>query len=407
VVELLIANKADVNAFNQHFTPLHAAVLNHHQDVADLLIASNAQVAIFDAAAGGYVEDVKAQLKANPSLASATDDNGWTALDFGARNGHKDVVESLLAYKADVNAKTKIGMTPLQVAFAFSGSARPAANQQGSTDTDYEGIAELLIANGADVTGRNRNGMTALHYAASAGFANLIKELLDRHADVNAKDNLGRTPLDMAAANGRMNVVELLVAKGADMDAKDKAGLMALKEVEKKVQTRSASSAYEYEVDGLVNQTITQFNGTNLHASASFTVYVRDCSWLIATTETNEAGGMVAREIGSTNGTEIYECTHGLGGFGPMMGQIESNNIPVGEQDSAVVGHLWLMFASQCYWPNLNSDQLTPIYDWRASVAAASIGFGNHQKVSADWELLNGLGSLLAGGPVFGRAEPH
>src|SRR5450432_1933045 len=53
VAELLIANKADVNAFNQNFTPLHAAVLNHHQDVADLLIASNAQVSIFDAAAGG------------------------------------------------------------------------------------------------------------------------------------------------------------------------------------------------------------------------------------------------------------------------------------------------------------------------------------------------------------------
>src|SRR5471032_627403 len=77
VVELLVANKADVNAVNQHFTPLHAAVLNHHQDVADLLIASNAQVTIFDAAAGGYVEIVKTQLKADPSLAAATDDSGW------------------------------------------------------------------------------------------------------------------------------------------------------------------------------------------------------------------------------------------------------------------------------------------------------------------------------------------
>jgi len=107
--------------------------------------------------------------------------------------------------------------------------------------------------------------------------------------DVNAKDNSGRTPLDMAAQHGRMDVIELLVARGADMDAKDKAGLMALKEAEKKVQTRSSSSGHEYEVDGLVNQTMIQFNGTNLHASASFTVYVRDCGWMIATTETNEA----------------------------------------------------------------------------------------------------------------------
>jgi len=105
VVELLIANKADVNAFNQHFTPLHAAVLNHHQDVADLLIASNAQVTIFDAAAGGYIEIAKAQLKANPALATATDDSGFTALHSAARNGHKDVVELLLGYKADVKQK--------------------------------------------------------------------------------------------------------------------------------------------------------------------------------------------------------------------------------------------------------------------------------------------------------------
>jgi len=349
---------------------------------------------IHDAAKSGDLEQVKALLKADPNLVFIQDNSGWTALHFGARNGHKDVVELLLANKADVNAKTKIGMTPLQVALAFSSNARPAASQQGLTNTDYEGIAELLIAKGADVTSRNNGGMTVLHYAASAGFTNLIKELLDRKADVNAKDRNGRTPLDLAAANGHMDVVDLLVDRGADMDAKDKAGLIALKDAEKKVQTHFPSSGHEYEVDGLVNQTMIQFNGTNLHASASFTVYVRDCGWMIKTVETNEIGGIVAREIGSTNGAEIYECSHGLGGSGPMMGQIQSNNIPVGEQDSAVVGHLWLMFASQCYWPTLNSDQLTPIYDWRASVGAASSVFGNRGKVSADWELLNGPGSL-------------
>src|ERR1051325_8493149 len=56
VAELLLAHKADENAFNQHFTPLRAAVLNFHTDVADLLIASNAEVTVFDAAAGGYLE---------------------------------------------------------------------------------------------------------------------------------------------------------------------------------------------------------------------------------------------------------------------------------------------------------------------------------------------------------------
>ena len=242
VVQLLIANKADINAFNQNFTPLHAAVMNRHPDVADLLIASNAQVTVFDAAVGGYVEILKAQLKADPALVAATDDSGWTALHFAARNGHMDVVKLLLANKAEINSKTRIGMTPLDVALSFSGSARPGAR---ATDTNYEAISELLIASGAAVISGRNTGLTTLHAAASAGFTNVVRELLDRHADVNAKDGSGRTPLDLAAQHGHLDVVDLLVAHGAKMDAADKAGLLALKDAEKPVPDHASSSGNE------------------------------------------------------------------------------------------------------------------------------------------------------------------
>ena len=382
LVELLIANKADVNAFNQGFTPLHAAVLNHHKEVADLLLANNAELNIDDAAAGGYLEQAKALLKDHPELALTQNREGWTPLHFAARNGHKDLVELLLAYKPDVNAKDSIGMTPLQVACSFSTTPRPNGSEQWATKADYEGIAELLIANGADIKGGYQYGMTALHNAASAGFPNAVKALLDRNANINARDNLGRTPLDMAAARGNRDVIELLLARGAEMDPKDREGLKALADAEKKVQTRT-SSAYEYEVDGLVNQTMIWLNSTNRHASASFTVYARDSGWLIKSVETNENGGVVAREIGSTNGTEIYECME-------TMATIQSGEMPVGQLDSAVSGHLWLMFASRSYWPGLKSDQLRPVYDWHASAAAG----GQDHRVSADWELLPGADSL-------------
>ena len=110
-----------------------------------------------------------------------------------------------------------------------------------------------------------------------------------------------------------------------------------------------SSLASEYEVDGQVSQMIARFNGTNLSATASFTVYVRDCGWMIKTTETNENGSVSSREIGSTNGFEIYDCAPPLeGNSGTKRALIESNTIPVGWLDSAVAGHLWLMFASQC-----------------------------------------------------------
>ncbi|HEX5397415.1 MAG TPA: ankyrin repeat domain-containing protein, partial [Verrucomicrobiae bacterium] len=388
VVQLLLANGADINALNQHFTPLHAAVMNHHPDVADLLIASNAQVTIFDAAAGGYTEILKAELEADPTLVASHDDNGWTALQFAARNGQLDAVKLLLANKADVNAGDRHGMTALEAALAFSASAGPGAR---TSDTNHLATAELLLASGAVVT---NTGITALHYAAGAGFTNVVREILDQGADVNANDGVGRTPLDFAAQHNHLDVIELLLSRGAKMSDEDRAGLMALKDAERGDQTRLSSPGHEYEVHGLVNQTMIRFNGTNLHASASFTVYVRDCGWMIKTVETNELGGVVGREVGSINGREIFECSGPPDGSGMRFGEIVSNNIPVGEQDSSVAGHLWLMFASKCYWPALQSDQLTPIYDWRASVAAASSQFGNRGKVSADWELLDGPGSL-------------
>jgi hypothetical protein len=172
------------------------------------------------------------------------------------------------------------------------------------------------------------------------------------------------------------------------------------------------SLASEYEVDGNVSQNITNYNGSILHASASFTVFVRDCDWLIETMETNEIGIVCHREVGATNGADIYECEQPMGkaqasattngtsslrtlpnassragfGFAVMI----PGNVPVGETDSAVVGHLWLMFASRCYWQDLHTDQLRPVYDWHASVAAK----GQDRKVKAEWDLLNGAGSL-------------
>jgi hypothetical protein len=175
------------------------------------------------------------------------------------------------------------------------------------------------------------------------------------------------------------------------------------------------ASAAEYEVDGTLTQTWLHLNGTNPCASASFTVYVRDCGWLIHTLETNEFGSVTRREIGSTNESEIYECelllqaaqrpdrggTNGIKGQNtsgqtrgtppqPTIATIIATNIPVGQLDNAVAGHLWLMFASQCYWPGLKTTRLPPVYDWRASIAA----HGGMLAKEAQWDLLDGPGSL-------------
>jgi ankyrin repeat protein len=44
---------------------------------------------------------------------NAKTDDGWTPLHFAAVNGHKEIVELLIAKSANVNAKNGSGETPL------------------------------------------------------------------------------------------------------------------------------------------------------------------------------------------------------------------------------------------------------------------------------------------------------
>ncbi|MGD0831462.1 MAG: ankyrin repeat domain-containing protein [Terracidiphilus sp.] len=75
--------------------------------------------AIDDAARTGDLAKVQALVQANPSVVSSTDEKyGQTPLHIAAFNDHKDVAEFLLAHNADVNAKAKNGSTPLHLAAA-------------------------------------------------------------------------------------------------------------------------------------------------------------------------------------------------------------------------------------------------------------------------------------------------
>lgn len=71
---------------------------------------------IHDAAQHGEVAKVRALLKDNPDLAFSKDAYGDSPLHEAARAGHKNIAELLLANNADVNAKRNDGLTPLQLA---------------------------------------------------------------------------------------------------------------------------------------------------------------------------------------------------------------------------------------------------------------------------------------------------
>ncbi|KFO75407.1 NAD-capped RNA hydrolase NUDT12 [Cuculus canorus] len=67
-------------------------------------------------AAIGDAAKLKALLSHSPSLVNSTADNGWTALMYGARNGHLQVVQLLLAKGCDKSIVNKSRQTALDIA---------------------------------------------------------------------------------------------------------------------------------------------------------------------------------------------------------------------------------------------------------------------------------------------------
>jgi hypothetical protein len=150
-------------------------------------------------------------------------------------------------------------------------------------------------------------------------------------------------------------------------------------------------SAAEYEVDGEIVQTIfTRGGGVQGFNRSEFTVFVKGCAWLVKATDPDENGvPCLARETACVNGAEVCEVD---GPFDPQsvkpgmralnVGTIYSNNFPVAKQDDFFIGHLWLMFASGCYFTNPSTGSL-PLLFW-----------AGHPPQAAKWELIKGLGSL-------------
>lgn len=62
---------------------------------------------------------------------------------------------------------------------------------------------------------------TPLSLAASGGFVNIIKLLLDNGAEINSRtgSKLGISPLMLAAMNGHVAAVKLLLDMGSDINA--------------------------------------------------------------------------------------------------------------------------------------------------------------------------------------------
>ncbi|XP_070582828.1 ankyrin repeat domain-containing protein 17 isoform X6 [Erythrolamprus reginae] len=223
VVEILLDNGADIEAQSERTkdTPLSLACSGGRQEVVELLLARSANkehrnvsdyTPLSLAASGGYVNIIKILLNAGAEINSRTGSKlGISPLMLAAMNGHTAAVKLLLDMGSDINAQIETNRNTALTLACF----------QGRTE-----VVSLLLDRKANVEHRAKTGLTPLMEAASGGYAEVGRVLLDKGADVNAPPvpSSRDTALTIAADKGHYKFCELLISRGAHIDVRNKKG---------------------------------------------------------------------------------------------------------------------------------------------------------------------------------------
>ncbi|XP_013368348.1 PREDICTED: ankyrin repeat and KH domain-containing protein 1 isoform X7 [Chinchilla lanigera] len=223
VVEILLDKGGDIEAQSERTkdTPLSLACSGGRQEVVDLLLARGANkehrnvsdyTPLSLAASGGYVSIIKILLNAGAEINSRTGSKlGISPLMLAAMNGHVPAVKLLLDMGSDINAQIETNRNTALTLACFQGRAE---------------VVSLLLDRKANVEHRAKTGLTPLMEAASGGYAEVGRVLLDKGADVNAPPvpSSRDTALTIAADKGHYKFCELLINRGAHIDVRNKKG---------------------------------------------------------------------------------------------------------------------------------------------------------------------------------------
>ncbi|RWS28132.1 ankyrin repeat domain-containing protein 17-like protein [Leptotrombidium deliense] len=256
LVQLLLNRGANMEHRDKKgFTPLMLAATAGHANVCEILLSNNSDIeaqsertkdtALSLACSSGRYEVVELLLSrgANKEHRNVSD---YTPLSLAASGGYVNIIKLLLSHGAEINSRTgsKLGISPLMLA-AMNGHAATVKllldmgsdiNAQIETNRNtaltlacFQGrceVVSLLLDRKANVEHRAKTGLTPLMEAASGGYVEVGRILLDKGADVNAPPvpSSRDTALTIAADKGHYRFVELLLQRGAQVDVKNKKG---------------------------------------------------------------------------------------------------------------------------------------------------------------------------------------
>ncbi|OGE58278.1 hypothetical protein PENARI_c001G12521 [Penicillium arizonense] len=216
----LIEQGADLNDCDNQLgvTALHCAVYRGNEEMVDLLLASKANI-------------------------NAISKDGKTVLHIAGEQGHRKLVKLLLHRGANSRTASKEGATALQLAVGTThDEATVPLLIKSRFDMDVQNtvtgntalhlavelkrprILAFLLEKGASMNILNRDGMTALQLACKTDNCEAASLLLERGTQLETRSSYGMTALHIAALENNWVAFDMLVIGGADINAWDSEG---------------------------------------------------------------------------------------------------------------------------------------------------------------------------------------
>jgi ankyrin repeat protein len=195
-------------------------------------------VEFIEAVKKGDREAVEHMLASDPSLVSAKDEQGVSAILLSHYHGKDDVARVLMARRPELDIFEAATVGDADRVRALVASDRALANAW-SPDGFFplglaaffkrSAVAKVLLEHGADPRMASKPaGFTALHSAVAddtgSDVKDLVRMLLEAGADPNARSATAGTPVHTAAFTGNVPVLELLLAAGGDASVTDRKG---------------------------------------------------------------------------------------------------------------------------------------------------------------------------------------
>lgn len=138
-------------------------------------------------------------LLAHGAQADMANNRGERPLDLAAQYGRLQVVQMLIRAHSELLLPYKKGYDNINCSNNELNCTRSILNHSPlhlASRNGHRNVVEVLLAAGVDVNLLTTSG-TALHEAALCGKDSVVKALLEFGADLNVTDSEGRTALDL------------------------------------------------------------------------------------------------------------------------------------------------------------------------------------------------------------------